>query len=117
MFITEIKTGLLKDTLFNFKGGNLRKEQEFICYPVNQDDKFIYFQSDKRWMQFDLVNKKLQLSKKGHTSWLANYFGFIDINNGEGLYYLFPLLTKISEKYPNNELLKNLVESMQVKTV
>lgn len=77
--ITNIRKASMGGVVFDFKGGNIRKTQDFITYPIADGDTKIFFQSDKRWMEYDLRTKKLRLSKKGNTSWLFSYYGSIDI--------------------------------------
>jgi len=67
--ISNIHKNCMGTISFNFIGANLRKEQDFITYPINKISDSIYFQSDKRWLNLDLSTNVLTISKKGNTSW------------------------------------------------
>ncbi len=77
--ITNIRKSNVGGVLFDFKGANIRKTQDFLTYPIANGDTKLYFQSNKRWMVLDLETKKLTLSKKGSTSWEYIRNGHIEV--------------------------------------
>ena len=66
-------TNIMGTLSFNLKLKGWRKEQEFTTYPIKEDTKKVFFQSDKRWIELDLESGKACMTngKGGHpNSWL-----------------------------------------------